>query len=395
MTRRERGQGRVFFDASKKRWVAAITVDGKVTKRLVMTEALAKAKVRELLAEQEAGRLATSRVTLTDYVADWLAFTILPTKAARTYEAYKGKLEKHVLPVLGHRRIASLEPKDFRALYATLRAQVDEDGEPLLSPNTIRVIHAVLHSAFRQAVKDELLHRNILDAVDPPRHVDFEATPLTPEQAQTLIAAMRGHAHENLWLYILWTGCRFGEAAGLRWQYVDEDRFNARVWWALSPVPVSLRSDLVIWWEFKELKNRQRRSVPLTLPALSALRNQRQEVARMRDGAGTWRDLDLVFPGEDGLPLRETAVQKRWRSLLRAAKLPQTCRIHDLRHTTAEISLDNGAELIDVARLLGHRDVTITDRIYAGRLAASTRRAAERVADALAPDGGDRRAEEA
>ena len=36
-------------------------------------------------------------------------------------------------------------------------------------------------------------------------------------------------------------------------------------------------------------------SRPLTLPALSALRNQRQEVARMRDGAGTWRDLDLVF----------------------------------------------------------------------------------------------------
>ncbi len=395
MTRRDRGSGRVYFDASKNRWVAAITIEGKVTKRLVKTEALAKAKVRELVADHEAGRLASTRITLTDYIADWLAFTILPSKAARTYEAYKGKMEKHVLPTLGHRRLTSLEAKDFRALYAALVAMKDDDREPLLSPNSVRVIHAILHSALRQAVKDELVYRNVLDAVEAPRHVEFEATPLSAEQAQALIAAMKGHVHEHLWQFILWTGCRFGEAAGLRWPYVDEEHFNARIWWAASPVPTALRPDPLVWWEFKELKNRQRRSVPLTLPALAALRAQRDEIARLRDPGGAWQDLALVFPGDDGRPLRETAVQKRWRSLLRSCKLPATCRIHDLRHTTAEISLDNGAELIDVARLLGHRDVTITDRIYAGRLAKSTRRAAERVADALGDQRPDALSEEA
>jgi hypothetical protein len=81
-SRRDRGAGRVYFDETKRRWVGAITVDGRVVKRLVKTEAQAKAKVRELLAGHQAGKLATTCMTLREWIAEWLADSILPNRAA-------------------------------------------------------------------------------------------------------------------------------------------------------------------------------------------------------------------------------------------------------------------------------------------------------------------------
>lgn len=386
--RRERNSGRIYYDKSKTRWVAALTVEGKVTKRLLKSEAEAKATLKELTALEARGRLERSRVTLRAYAVEWLADVILPSRSKRTYQAYLGKLELHILPTLGSKLLADLKPSHVRTLLRQLAEsgkRVKRDGEWIrvgLAAKTIDLIHAILHRLLEQALKDDLVTRNIMDAVEPPRVQQFEARPLSPDEARAVLEAMRGHVHEHLWRYILWTGSRFGEAAGLRRDYVDDRQQQVRLWWNLAAVPLSLRAPDDDWWEFKELKNRRRRTIPLSLPAYAAIRDQDVEADRLRAAAPTWRELDLVFPDHDGRPLQEKLVLKRWKRMLELAGLP-ICRIHDLRHTTAELALEQGAELIDVARLLGHRDVSITDRIYAGRLPASTRRAADRVADAL------------
>src|SRR4051794_34527908 len=94
--RRERGSGRVFFDASKNRWVAAVTYEGKVTKRLFKTKPEAEAEVKKLVEKAEKKLLARSNQSLDEYLAEWLVEHVLVHRAKRTFEAYKGKLHKHV-----------------------------------------------------------------------------------------------------------------------------------------------------------------------------------------------------------------------------------------------------------------------------------------------------------
>jgi len=60
-----------------------------------------------------------------------------------------------------------------------------------------------------------------------------------------------------------------------------------------------------------------------------------------------------------------------------------------VRHSAAELALEHGAELIDVSRLLGHATTAITDKIYAGRLHRSARRASDRVALAFGEDDAE------
>jgi site-specific recombinase XerD len=163
----------VFFDASKDRWVAAVTIDRKVVKRLFKTRPEAEAGARLLVRAAEDKRLATSRQTFDEYIAEWLVEHIRVHRAARTYEAYKGKLGKHVSPVLGRRRLAEIEPRHIRELYQRLRDRgtktrhKDPQRRPL-SPTTIATIHVILHSAFAWAVRDERIPSNPLDRVHAP-----------------------------------------------------------------------------------------------------------------------------------------------------------------------------------------------------------------------------------
>lgn len=394
LIRRERGSGRVYWDESKQRWVAAVTYEGKVTKRLFKTKPEAETAVKQLAAKAEAKQLATTRQTFDEFIAEWLVEHVLVHRSKRTYEAYKGKIAKHASPHLGPKRLAAIEPKHIRELYQALR---DDGGwtrhkEPKrrpLSPNTIANVHVILHSAFTWAVRDGRIPINPCDRVHPPQKVEYEPTTFDEAQIPALLAAIKDHRYEHLWRLQLATGARHGEATGLRRHDVDLPRMIARLWEALAYVPSSLRPDAQVWWERKRTKTlRSRRTTPLSLPAMRAIEAAMVQADALREAAGdAWLgelEPDLIFPDDDGRPLRENKVLRHWDAMLKANNLPD-CRPHDLRHSTAELAIENGAELIDVSRYLGHASVDITDRIYAGRLHRSARRASDRVAAAF-PD---------
>lgn len=396
--RRERGTGRVYLDRAKDRWVAAITVEGRVTKRLFRTKPDAEAGLKRLAALAEAHQLATTNQTVDQYLAEYLEDHVRENLSARTYQTYKGKLSTHVSPRLGKRRLRDLEPAHIRELYRQLR----EDGtltrhkQPRarpLSPNSIASVHTILHGALAWAVRDGRIPSNPLDRVHPPQRVEYEAAELDEEAIRPLLAAIKGTRYEHLWRFQLATGVRHGEATGIRESDVDPERMVARIWEAIAAMPLALRAEgdgSYRWWERKGTKTkRSRRSTPLTLPALRAAQAGAAQAAALREAAGaSWCPLEpgLLFPDDDGRPLRESKVLKAWNRLLERHKLP-ACRPHDLRHGYAGLALDGGAELIDVSRALGHASTAITDRIYGGRVAQGARRAAERVAEVFGEDG--------
>jgi integrase len=403
--RRPRNTGRVYFDKSKQRWVAAVTHEGKVTKRLFKTQPEAEAEVKKLVALAEQRLLARTNQTLDEFLAEWLVDHVLVHLAARTYQSYKGKLDKHVSPRLGKRKLASIAPKDLRALYAAMREEGTWTRHRVpkrrpLSPTTINQVHLILHSAFEWAVRDERIPRNPCDQVHPPKRADYVATTFDEEQIPLLLKAIKGHQHEHLWRFQLATGARHGEATALRDEEdVDVARMIARLWEAIAFVPKELRThpNPLVWWERKKTKTaKSRRTTPLSLPALRAVVAGAAQARDLREKAGdAWLgelEPGLVFPASDGRPLRENAVLRAWDRMLARHNLPK-CRPHDLRHSAAELALEHGAELIDVSRLLGHANMAITDRIYAGRLSRSSRRAAEHLAGAFGEDVAEDAAE--
>jgi integrase len=272
----------------------------------------------------------------------------------------------YIVPALGRKTLEQLSAPQIQRYYTL----INERG---FSASTISLHHSVLYHALQDARGAGLVGRNVAEAVKKPPERDRDAThrAFTPEQRMRLEQAIRGHHHESLWLVLLLTGMRIGEAAALTWD--DVDLPHARL-----IVRKSYRRTLsgpVI----SEPKNKRgRRTIPLGQTAVAALQSQRTRTREMKLRALQWNDLDLVFPNTLGRPLRADKVLLAFKRVLKTAGLPQR-RLHDLRHTYATDLYAAYVHPRSVQELLGHSRLDMTNDLYIGSVPDALREAVERL----------------
>jgi site-specific recombinase XerD len=98
--------------------------------------------------------------------------------------------------------------------------------------------------------------------------------------------------------------------------------------------------------------------------------------------AGTaWLDWDLVFCTVTGAPIDSRDDWADWHALLREARV-RPARVHDARHTAATLLLEQGIDIRVVQQVLGHSQLSQTER-YTHVTTALSRHAAERMTEAL------------
>lgn len=363
-------------------WRASVVgADGKRQQKNAANEKEAKKVLRQMLNARDEGALTTGKATFAQFVPQFLEAVRLRNARPRTIEAYREKLEKHVVPAIGNVRLTKLTAAQVEKLYG-------EKIDAGLSPTTVALIHQVLHSVLKLAKRRGLVGRIVTQDVDPPKRDRFHARTLTPPEARTLLVAIKDHRHGPLWTFMLATGVRFGEAAGVTWSAVDLEDGTATI----SQAGTRFRQDghvrLAIAPTKTEAGNRQ---LPLPSWAVEGLKSQRARVAEMRLLAGpAWEDHDLVPPNTQGGPLAENHVLVTWHRALARIKLPDDkrfpkIRLHDLRHTVGTLMVDQGEELAVVQRTLGHAQQSITADLYVGNVPKALRTASDRYGALLDP----------
>ena len=248
---------------------------------------------------------------------------------------YSHAVRSHLLPNLERIRLAKLTPQDVAACLRHVEASA--------SACSARKAREILRTALGQAVRWELVSRNVAALTDPPKHRTREIEPLTPEQASTFLAAVADHRLEALFTVAVGLGLRQGEALGLRWDDVDFDAGLLSVRRTLERAGVEPR--------FGEPKTaRSRRTITLPVIVTAALRRHRTRQLEERLKAGSrWRDSGLVFTASVGTTINKGWLQRVFKGILRAASLPDI-RYHDLRHTAATLLLVQG---VDVRTIMG------------------------------------------
>lgn len=95
-------------------------------------------------------------------------------------------------------------------------------------------------------------------------------------------------------------------------------------------------------------------------------------------------ELLAKIPEGTGLIFGTTAVtvRRHFTLLLKALELPQI-HVHDIRHMTATISLESGVPIADVSRMLGHKDIATTERIYTDKTTKMAKRATDGFLNAI------------
>ena len=207
-----------------------------------------------------------------------------------TFARYGQISRDHIAPTLGRVRLKVLTPAHVQGLY---RAKLDSG----LAPRTVQYIHVTLHKALKQALRWGLVSRNAAEAVNAPRPIKKEISPLSPDQSRALLEAAREDRLRALYVLAVTVGLRQGELLGLRWEDVNLDTATLVVARSLSmsgPGPTFVPP--------KTAKGR--RNVTLTAQAIEALRDHK--VAQDREKATLaelWEHHDLVFPNQTGKPM--------------------------------------------------------------------------------------------
>jgi integrase len=351
--RRGHNEGSVYYDESKKRWVAAVSIaPGKRKKFFCKTKQEAIRVRNEALRDLERGTLAIGpQQKLSTYLAYWLEEVHKPTIRLSSYIKYNKLINAYIIPTLGDVQVQKLTPQQVQSLYTKL-------GKRNLSSKTINSVHGVLHKALDNAVRWNLVSRNVCDLVSPPRIVKRQMKPLTLDQAHKLLEAAKGHRFEVLLMLAVVTGMRRGELLALRWSEIDLDRHILLV----SRTVDYIAHHGYVETEPKTHSGKRQIVLPAFMVDMLKVHRAKQEEQRLAIG-DKWEGLGVVFCDLHGGYINPRYLLVLFRKLLQEAGLPGM-HFHDLRHSAVTLLMSMGVNIKVIQELLGHSDIVITLGTY-------------------------------
>ena len=263
----------------------------------------------------------------------------------RSYTTDVSKLETHLYDVFGGMKLQQISRKDIEGYLHSI--------EPNLSGATVNRHHALLGAIFRKAEDWELIDKSPVRGIEKRKEKARDRY-LSDAEQQAFLKGLDydfNRVAALLLKFLLVTGARLGEAQNAQWKYID---LNKKTWF----IPMT--------------KNGESRTVVLNPVAVEIL----GELASMKV-------CQYVFPGKsDDKPISRPT--KAFQRVCDYAGIKEF-RIHDLRHTFASIAVNEGVNLYEVQRLLGHKSHIMTQRyahISSDRLESASNVVAESIRNA-------------
>ncbi|GAB2752703.1 site-specific integrase [Terrabacter koreensis] len=356
MTRRANGD-HTIYRRQDGRWAAVAFVPTNTggRKRVWLyahTRTEAKEKLEKLLREVDAGvRVSVENWNVEGYLQYWLEIVVKPNRAPKTYQGYELAVRRHIAPRLGKKKLRTLTVRDVRLMCQDL-------AQSGMQRRGVQFVHAVLRAGLQNAMRDELVSRNVAKLVQVPAPEYAVGQGLKPDEARKLLEAAKSERLSALYVVAVYLGLRRGELLGLQWQHVDLDAETLQVVQSLQRVGGEL--------QLKSPKTRKsRRTVPLPPPVVEALKAHKIAQGKERLAAGPdWRDAGMVFPSAVGTPMEPDNLRRSWYRVREVLPEPRP-RFHDLRHTCVTLLLTEGVAPHIVQEIVGHSAIDVTMTIYA------------------------------
>lgn len=299
---------------------------------------------------------ASSKLTIQALYEEYMA-AIKPDLRETTFDKKRRILEGNILPTMGAVRLDRLT----LPVLQKWKSGIAEKGlSTVTSQNYFKEFSALLN----YAVKMNYLPTNLLGRIGNFKNPAVEDKTekiryYTAEQYVRFAAEARRNAEEKNtmteWGYYVffslafYTGMRKGEINALRWNDLDGDLLHVR-----HSISQKVKG------EDRETgpKNRSSlRDLQMPEPLIRILDEHRDRLIE----ADAYRE-DLYICGGE-YALRDIMIDKRNRAFGKAAGLPHI-KIHDFRHTHASLLANEGINIQEIARRLGHSKVEITWNTY-------------------------------
>ena len=323
-------------------------------------------KLSKVTAEIDEGLyLEPAKMTLSDWMDLWYKEYTFDKKYS-TLKGYKAQINNHIRPGIGKYNLSQLNPMILQRFFNHL-SEPNEKGK-VLSPKSIKNVYIILSGILEQAVENEMISKNPCKKVKLPKVYNKQITPLTDKQVKDFLEIIStDEIYGTILRVIVFTGLRLGEAMGLTWDCVDFEKGALNINKQLQRRPQKDGGSTLT--SVKSGKPRILKPAPFVMQLLKIrYTEQIMQKQRSEDLWLAWSNEEehkkaLVFTNLQGGYLIPKRVYLHFKSAAVAIGAPDA-RVHDLRHTYAVLSLQNGDDIKTVQENLGHASAAFTLDVY-------------------------------
>lgn len=323
-----------------------------------------------------------SEMSVSDYMDYWFNNYVMVNCRYNTQQNYMGIIENHIKPSLGIYKVKSLSP-------AILQEFVTKKTFSGLGKSQVTNIMTVLSGSLKYAVHPAgFIKENPMQYVTHPkleytRHETNEKV-LTDEEFDLIMDKFPTGTTYHIMIMIGYhTGCRIGEVTGLTWDDVDLEKGTIDV----NKICNKRKPN----WYFDPTKTKEsNRTIRIGKTLIAALKQQKKWQAenRLKYGQHYIQQYEIaenktlrriislpisLDPGK-GKPVHMVCTQESGKmatkeTFLYASRIINyglgiQFNFHALRHTHATTLIENGANMKDVQKRLGHTRLSTTMDTY-------------------------------
>jgi integrase len=240
--RRQQGEGSIY-QRRDGRWVAAVFLGYKANGRMdrryfygydpetVVAERDRFNESRRAGFTPPAGK----GDTVAELLHHWLYHIARKKVRGTTWnDAYRPKVEKHLIPRLGYASVRDLDEEDVEVFVTDMQSEG-------YAPSTIIGCLMILSQALDVAVRRKQVPRNVVQYIDgKPARDEAETLPPEREEVAVILEALPRRRNGVRWATAIAVGPRRGETLGLLWPMFDLrdlDKATMRIAWELVRLP--------------------------------------------------------------------------------------------------------------------------------------------------------------
>ena len=324
-------------------------------------------------ADRERNRIANMMVE--DYLPEWLE-SHKNNISKSTCSTYRQYIEASMIPFFApmHLKVKEVTGDEINAYYNHIRNKG-------LKGTSAQRHHAMLHLAFKSAVKRRIIPTNPVEQADRPKSVQFIGSYYNAEEIKQLLDCIDGDPIRMPVLLAAYYGLRRSEVLGLKWSAID---FTDKTISVRHKVLEDDEKKKLVGMDVMKTKSSYRTLplIPLVEEELLRERERQEEMKRVMRRAYNREYEEYICVDAVGELIRPRYVTEHFQVILKQNGL-RRIRFHDLRHSTASLLLSRGVPMKMIQDWLGHSDMGTTANIYSHIDSESKKASASVIGDAL------------
>ncbi len=324
-----------------------------------------KTKARKFLAEIDKYKSTSEKITLNEYMQNWLDVYKKTTVEPSTYARMVSVYENQIKDSIGKKQLSDITTDDIQNLINS--HALGTGGKKPLAKSGLKKLQHLLSPCFAHAVKNEIISKNPCDNVIIPSESNIvvktkEQFALSDEEIKKfkeagLVRNKNGQIKYRdgiALVFMVGTGLRIGELVALKWDdiHMEENYIHIH-----STVQTGLLGE-----EKTRIKDGTKTSSERMLPLNDNIKEYINMLKEWYEQRGI--KSEYFVSTEAGTIQNERNLSRSLSLLVKRAGLPKNITPHTLRHTFGSSLIRAGIGVEVVSRLMGHANIMVTYNKY-------------------------------